>query len=409
VPELGTLRLPREIVFGHGTLQQAGSIARGLGRRALIITDPVMAAVPSFMRLLVSLDHAEVEVDTLPLASAEVPLEGVRDALREARRARPHCVIGFGGGSSLDFAKLIALGLAHDVELTQCYGENAVPGPITPVIAIPTTAGTGSEVTPVAVLADRKLTLKVGVSSPHLVPTAAICDPELTVSCPPSVTAYAGIDALAHAIEAFTARRRDPDDVEGRVFIGKNALSDPLAITAVGLLGSNLLAAVEGDENARGPMLRGSLLAGMAFGTAGTAAAHALQYAIGAATGTPHGLGTGLLLPYAMAVNLPARQTELARCADALGAAQGANEHEAALAAINAVRALGQGIGLPSSLRDLGVSESEIARLAELALGVTRLIDNNPVALDRDSVEAVLRAAWAGREPVEIAVGPQFV
>jgi alcohol dehydrogenase class IV len=403
VRELGLLRLPSQVLFGHGVVRNAGAVARSYGARALVCTDPEMAASAQFDRLLASLRDHGMTVEVMPLALPEVPLAGVRDAVPPARRYRPDCIVAYGGGSSIDFGKLIALGVAHDPDVAECYGENAVPGEVTPVIAIPTTAGTGSEVTPVAVLADPDRALKVGLSSPYLVPRAAICDPELTHTCPPAVTAHSGIDALAHAIEAYTARRRDLEDVGDRVFIGKNVLSDGLAVAAIRLIGANLRRAVAGDETARAPMSQGSLLAGMAFGTAGTAAAHALQYAVGARSKSPHGLGTGLLLPYVMAASLPARRRELAACAEALGLDPGADEHQSALAAVQRVRDLGRDIGLPSSLSELDIDESDLDELADLSVSVTRLLDNSAVALDRAGVLSILAAAWAGAPPTTLA------
>ena len=227
--------------------------------------------------------------------------------VEEARSFMPDMVIGIGGGSCLDFAKCAALLLSHGGKLQDYYGEFKVPGPILPVIAVPTTAGTGSEVTPVAVISDPDRTLKIGISSPHLIAAAAICDPELTMTCPPGLTAIAGADALTHAIEAFTAVRRgaDSDLPQQHVFIGKSALTDHFALLAIKLLGRSLEKAYRdgADEDARADVMMGALAAGCAFGTAGTAAAHAVQYPVGALTHTPHGLGVATMLPYVMKYN----------------------------------------------------------------------------------------------------------
>ena len=198
-----------------------------------------------------------------------------------------------------------------------------MPGPIVPLIALPTTAGTGSEATPVAVITDPATEMKIGVASRHLIPRHAICDPLLTIGAPPTVTAHAGIDALSHAIEAFMAAREEPSPelVLGRPQVGKNLLSDALAVTAAGYIVRNLVRAVEdgSDLEARSGMLYGSLLAGIAFGNSGVSAAHALQFAVGAATHTSHGLGTGLLLPYVMEYNRPARPDEIAELSSLMG------------------------------------------------------------------------------------------
>ena len=396
--EFGLQRLPSEILFGEGTVRQAGRMAAGLGRRVLMVSDPVLADSAVIDPLLDSLGAAGLEVEIAASAVAELPLEVVREVSAEAIEMAPDVIIGFGGGSSIDLAKFSALACAHRADVTRFYGEQRVPGPVTPLIAIPTTAGTGSEVTPVAVLSDPDRVLKVGVASTFLIPRVAICDPEVTAGCPPHVCAHAGIDALAHAIEAFTARRRTIEDAAARVFAGKNVLSDALALKAIELIGAHLEGAVRGEPAARGPMLHGSLLAGMAFGTAGTAAAHAIQYPVGARTKTPHGLGTGLLLPYVMAANLEVRHEELAACGRALGVADGATPPAlAAVAAIEAVRRLGGAIGIPPDLAALGLSAADVGELADLTLGVTRLIDNNPRPLAREELVGLIGDAVAGR------------
>jgi len=258
-----------------------------------------------------------------------------------------------------------------------------------PLIALPTTAGTGSEATPVAVVTDAASDMKIGVASRHLIPRHAICDPLLTVGAPPTVTAHAGIDALSHAIEAYMAARETPsvDLVLGRPQVGKNLLSDALALTAAGHIARNLARAVEdgSDVEARTGMLYGSLLAGIAFGNAGVSAAHALQFAVGAATHTSHGLGTGLLLPYVMEFNRPARPAEIAE----LSALMGGD-------AVECVHALGRRIGLPASLAEIGVGEEDLRGMAEASVGIKRLIVNNPRPLDVDALEAILEAAWHG-------------
>jgi alcohol dehydrogenase len=217
----------------------------------------------------------------------------------------------------------------------------------------------------------------------------------MTYGCPETVTGHAGIDALAHAVEAFTAARRELPPETTAVFIGKNSLSDSLALTAVAHIAPHLGAAQRDEPDARAAVAYGSLCAGLAFGTAGTAVAHALQYPIGARTHTPHGLGTGLLLAYAMRFNKTARIPELAVIARAMGVAR-EDADEAADAAIAAVAALAAAVGLPLSLAELGVAEEELEELARQALGVSRLIVNNPRELHEDDLLEILRAAWRG-------------
>jgi alcohol dehydrogenase len=407
-PQHGVMRAPREVLFGDGGAAAAGTLASRVGERVLVLTDPTLAAGDAGQRVLASLASAGLELKVFDGTVPELPMDTVLTAIHAGLDFRPQCLVGLGGGSSLDLAKLVALGVAHGDDLRSFYGEQQVPGPVAPVLAIPTTAGTGSEVTPVAVLTDPEAVLKVGISSRYLIPTYAVVDPTLTHGCPPSVTAFAGIDALAHAVEAYTAARRDLPPGGNAVFVGKNALSDGFAIQAAGQIAPNLAAATRDEPAARTALAYGSLCAGLAFGTAGTAVAHALQYPIGARTHTPHGLGTGLLLAYAMAFNRPVRTAELAALGRAMGAAGDEAEDEAAAGrAIAAVAELARAVGVPASLAELGVEEGELPELARLALGVTRLIANNPRDLGEAELAGILDAAWRGelsrRDPAPVS------
>jgi alcohol dehydrogenase class IV len=389
----GTLRAPRELLFGAGQRHALGTVAATLGRRALVVTDTRLTADADFRALVGQLEAAGLAVlidsSTLP----DVPVDSAITSAENAVKFRPDLVIGIGGGSCLDMAKCVALLLAHGGRPQDYYGEHTVPGPVLPLIAIPTTAGTGSEVTPVAVLSDAERSLKVGISSPYLIPTVSICDPELTLSCPPGLTAIAGADALTHAIEAFTAIRRDP--VPGialqRVFVGKNALSDHFALSAIGLLWQGLEAACKdgADRAAREKVMLGATLAGLAFGVAGTAAAHAIQYPVGALTHTAHGLGVACLMPYVMTWNQPAIEPELVQIADAAGL-DGPED------VIPALAALFERIGIPVTLRDLGLSEDRIDWVAEQSCGIARLIQNNPRPLNPQEMRNLVAAAHGG-------------
>lgn len=393
------LRVGR-LLFGTGSVEALAEVAPAVGRRLLICTDQSIARTGVLARVtqIVSSSGSAVEIfsDGLP----EVPLATVHECTAFARQAGVDGVIGLGGGSSLDLAKLVALGLATDgVPLSEFYGENLVESPIGPVVGIPTTAGTGSEVSPVAVLSDPHHQLKVGISSHYLVPSYAICDPALTTTCPPSVTAHAGIDALAHAIEAFTAASRDRNYhvLTEQVFIGKNPISDGFALGAVEQIAHYLTRAVANghDPEARNGMLFGSTLAGLAFGHAGTTLAHALQYPIGAATGTPHGLGIGVLLPFAMEYNRSTCEAAFSQLAQSLSADANIAGDSSSLA-IDLVEELAQRIGIPGSLAALGIKRSQLRELARQTLGIQRLLRNNPRPVDQAAAEAVLEAAWLG-------------
>lgn len=389
----GTIRSPRELIFGSGQRRVLGLLAKRLGRRALVVTDQRLAGDADFQSLIVDLEKngltLRIESGTLP----DVPAESTVLAANAARDFAPDLVIGVGGGSCLDMAKCLALLLTHGGQPEDYYGELKVPGPILPLIAIPTTAGTGSEVTPVAVLSDSQRSLKVGISSPELIPTAAICDPELTLTCPPGLTAIAGADALTHAIEAFTATRRAVTSglTQERVFVGKNCLSDQFALTAISLLWQGLESAYTDGSNlaARALVMQGATFAGLAFGVAGTAAAHAIQYPVGAVTHTAHGAGVASLMPWVMEWNRPVIGVELRQMADAMGLADAAQ-------VIPAISALFARIGIPVTLAELGLAEERLDWVAEQSCGIERLIQNNPRPLDRSDMRKLLSAAYSG-------------
>ncbi|UJQ94733.1 iron-containing alcohol dehydrogenase [Mariluticola halotolerans] len=393
------LRAPREIVFGAGQRACLAAIAQQLGKRALVCSDARLAAEPVFEEIISSLRSSgmvvEIESGVLP----DVPVDSCLASAERARSFAPDVVIGVGGGSCIDHAKCVALLLKHGGEPQDYYGEFKVPGPVLPIIAIPTTAGTGSEVTPVAVLSDAGRLMKVGISSPHLIPAAAICDPELTVTCPKGLTAAAGADALTHAIEAFTAIRRAPvvGMAQERVFIGKTAITDHFARLAIQTLFSNLERAyTQGDDlAAREQVMLGALMAGLAFGTAGTAAAHAIQYPVGAATHTAHGDGVACVLPYVMRFNLEATPDVFAEIGRMIGL-QGNEDIELGKKAVDAVAKLFAAVGIPSSLKALGLAEDKLEWAGDQALGVSRLIDNNPRQIDAAAMTALMRAAYEG-------------
>jgi alcohol dehydrogenase len=389
----GTVRPPRELIFGNGQHKVVGRVARKLGQRALILTDERMVADVLFRSIVAQIEEADIAVRVDGSTLPDVPIETAIRSAENAKPFGPDFVIGIGGGSCLDMAKCVAVLVTHGGRPQDYYGEYQVPGPVMPVMAIPTTAGTGSEVTPVAVLSDAERNLKVGISSPFIVPTISICDPKLTVSCPASLTAIAGADALTHAIEAYTAIRREPEPgiTQDRVFIGKNALSDHFALRAIALIWQGLEAACRDGEDieAREKVMMGATLAGLGFGVAGTAAAHAIQYPVGAQTGTPHGAGVACLMPYVMAWNAPTIRPELDDIATAAGLGYGDE-------VIPALSALFARIGIPPTLRELGLAEDRLDWVAEQSSGIARLIQNNPRPLAPAEMRSLVRAAYSG-------------
>jgi alcohol dehydrogenase len=397
----GLLRLPASIVFGSGQRAVAAATAAQFGSRVLVCTDARLGAEPVFHALLADLKSAGLTTQVFDRTQPDVPIASVDDCLKEAAGFRPEVVIGIGGGSSMDLAKAVALLLTHGGRPEQYYGENKVPGPLLPVIAVPTTAGTGSEVTPVAVLGDTERQTKVGISSPHLIPKAAICDPELTISCPPTITAVSGADALTHAVESFTAARRPlaPRLSIDNVFVGKNVLSDQFALLAITSIWKCLHRAyVDGtDLEAREGMMLAALAAGCSFGTAGTAAAHAIQYPVGNDTHTAHGAGVALLLPYVMEYNRPEAVDTYAAIARAIGlGAPGSTDEQLSFEVIDAIAALLASVGIPRTLEELGLAADRQDWTAESAIGIARLINNNPRRIDLAAMRRITRAAFSG-------------
>ncbi len=396
---LGTLRLPARVHFGYGARTQLPEVTAVHGRRVLAVIDPFLAGTPLFAGITDSLAAAGLEVRTYSDITPELPVDTLDAGAALAREYAVEVVLAIGGGSALDAAKLIALLSVHDGPPSRYYGENLVPGPVVPIVAVPTTAGTGSEVTPVAVVSDPDRDLKVGVSSPFLVPAAAVVDPELTLGAPATVTAYSGIDALVHAVESYTARPLDLDWAAPLpVFTGRNALAEPVALRAARLLGPWLEVAVRepGHRQARREVALGSLLAGIAFGSTGTHLCHAVQYPIGAMTRTPHGLGTGLLLPYAIDV-LRVDPVVAERLADLDAALEGVPAGEASAERLLAgVVEINAAIGVPATLAEIGIERDQLPRIAELATRSARLLAIAPVEPTRELLLDLLQRAYAG-------------
>lgn len=394
----GTLRLPGRIHFGYGVREQVPQLLAEHGRRVFAVVDPFLADSPEFTRI-VGIARAEgLEVAVHSAVLPELPVDSLAASGIEAAGFAPDVVLAWGGGSALDAAKLVALLVAHGGPLNRYYGENRVPGPVLPIVAVPTTAGTGSEVTPVAVVSDPTQEMKVGISSHHLVPAVAVVDPELTLGAPASVTAYSGIDALVHALESFTAAPLPVDwSAPLPVFTGQNAFADHLALEAVRRIAPHLARAVAdgSDRAAREQVAFGSLLAGMSFGPSGTHLSHALQYPIGAITKTPHGLGTGLMIPYVLQACVPVVPERLALIDVALGGHE-ADPWVAAQDAVDRVADLCRAIGIPRSLAEIGIERSQLAHIAELAQRSKRLVDISPVGSETPTLLAILEAAHAG-------------
>lgn len=400
---LGVLRAPRTVWFGPGRRRRLGTECRALGETALVCTDERFAATAAFADLVADLRRRGVRPRLWTRTEPELPVSGIERCRSELADAGPvDVVVGIGGGSCLDMAKAMALVLAHGGAVPDYFGENAVPGPVLPIVAVPTTGGTGSEVSPVCVVNDDSAgagaASKMGISSPFLIPSTAICDPELTLTCPATLTASVGADALTHLVESFTAARRRVDDDDTSVFVGKNEISDHYARWGLRLLGDHLVDAVRSGDDlaARTGTLLAAHCGGYALGAAGTAAAHALQYPLGTLTHTPHGVGVGVLLRYVMRYNLAVRGREFAEIATLLGVPTEHDSTGRALAGVAAVDDLLDRIGIPRTIKELGVTTSDLTTLAVGAMRSTRLVQNNPRPVDETSLLTIARAAYAG-------------
>jgi alcohol dehydrogenase class IV len=391
----------QQLLFGRGAADQLGEVARRLGaKRILVVTDPVLLKAGLIDAVHAPLSEEGVAVEIFSEGEPEPSLRAADHCIAVARAARPDALLGLGGGSNMDLAKITAAVLAHGGSPRDFVGDDKVPGPVFPLICVPTTAGTGSEVSAASVLTDSDTHMKVGVLSNYLRPQVALVDPLLTVSCPPKVTADSGIDALTHAIEAYTAVDNETFPLphgERTVYQGRHPMGDLLAEQAIALIGRHLRRAVAngGDLEAREGMALGASLAGMAFSNVGVAAVHALEYPVGGAVHCSHGAGNGLLLPAVMRFNLPARLPQFARIAQLLGEeVAGLTEQQAAARAVSAVERLRDAIGIPRRLRDLGVNEEQLKPFAEKAFGIRRILRVNPRPVTAEDLEGIYRSAW---------------
>jgi len=376
------------VFFGWGVLEELRNVSQELGKRVMVCTDRNIIKSGIADRVEALLKEGGCEVLIFPEGRPEVDLKTIEASAEAARQFNPDVIIGVGGGSNMDLGKCTAILLKYSGPLQKYYGENAVPGPVVEVIGIPTTSGTGSEVSPVAVVADPDRFMKVGIATRRIIPKWALVDPSLTVSCPPHVTAHSGMDALSHAIESFCARV--PEDRSPRaIFVGKNPVSDSLAKQAIQLIAQSLHKAVTEPTNrqARENMAQASLLAGMAFSCAGTAAVHALQYPVGEATHTSHGLGNAVLMPAVLKAISKARVPELAFIARSLDPnLERVSDDAAAGQAPELVARLGESIQIPRGLGAIGMKREQLNEMAELACGIKRLLDNSLVPFDQDAL-----------------------
>lgn len=351
-------------------------------RRALIVTDAGFLRTGLAELPKQDLEQQRISVSVFSGVVADPPEAIVNAAVEYARRHDVELVIGFGGGSSMDVAKLVAVLTASEQQLPDIYGIGKVTGTRLPLVQVPTTAGTGSEVTNIAIVTTGATT-KMGVVAPQLYADLAVLDATLTLGLPPIATAATGIDAMVHAIEAYTSRHK------------KNPMSDMLARQGLSLLSHNLIKVCENgaDLEARQAMLLGACLAGQAFSNAPVAAVHALAYPIGGIFHVAHGLSNSLVLPHVLRFNLPAAAAHYAELASIVVPHASGSDEARANALIVATHQIAMVTGIETTLQQVGVLASDLDRLADDAMLQTRLLGNNPREVTREDARAIYAAA----------------
>jgi len=370
------------LVEPGGASRIGGEVGALLGRSVLVVTDPGIREAGLVDGVLASLRDAGLEVDIYDGVQADPAESIVVEAVERARHAGADGILGIGGGSSLDVAKLVAVLARSDRPLGALYGIDNVTGGRLPLVLVPTTAGTGSEVTPISIITTG-VGEKKGVVSPVLLPDAAVLDAELTVGLPVHVTAATGVDAMVHAIEAYTSVRL------------KNPLSDLFAREALALLSGNIrTVCTDGsDVGARQQMLLGSTYAGIAFANAPVAAVHALAYPVGALFHVPHGLSNSLVLPHVLKFNAGVAQRLYAELADIVVPEVRGDVRSRVDAFIAYFESLPEALGLPTTLSRVGIAADDLPKLASDAMLQTRLLVNNPREVTHDDALAIYKAA----------------
>lgn len=376
----------RSIVSGVGAFQQLGDICKSYGiQHPFVVTDPGICKIGLLDRATELLKDAGLDVHSFTEVIADPPEATVLEAVELALRANADGIIGLGGGSSMDTAKLVALMVKSGETLSSLYGVNQARGARLPLILIPTTAGTGSEVTPVAIVTTGATT-KMGIVATQLIGDVAVLDAELTLGLPPSITAMTGIDAMVHAVEAYTSLHR------------KNCYTDMLAREALRLLSANIIVATRDGKNidARQSMLVGSCMAGQAFANAPVAAVHALAYPLGGRYHIPHGLSNSLVLPHVLKFNARNAEAAYAELAEIVISTQQLSATVSGRCGqfIEYFASVCAELGLPQTLSSVGINEQDLPLLATEAMLQQRLLINNPRPVTEHDALAIYKAAY---------------
>ncbi|WP_043829420.1 iron-containing alcohol dehydrogenase [Muricoccus aerilatus] len=367
------IQRPASLEFGAGLAGRVGewATARGIKRSLVIATPPIAARVAQL--------HLPGEVTVFGEVRPEPDIPNLEAAIAVAERVEPELVIGFGGGSAMDLAKLVAVLPGSGQSIHDVVGPEKVLGRRVALVQVPTTSGTGSEAGTRALVTDPATRNKLAVQSRHMMADLAVVDPDLTITVPPDVTAATGVDALAHCAEAFTSRRAHP-------------LIDLYALEGIRLVGRYLARAVADgqDREARAGLSLASLYGGFCLGPVNTTAGHAVAYPLGTRHHIAHGLACAVIFPHTLAHNAPAVPEKTAMILQALGAPGLTDPGAVKVAAYGYCAAL----GIKMHLSALGVPEGDLPAMAEEAHAIRRLLDNNPRDLSREEILAMYRAAY---------------
>jgi alcohol dehydrogenase class IV len=376
------IHFPGKLIFGNGCLNNLADEVKLLGsRHVLLITiEPLLAKLEVFIN---ELKATGISVTTDTSIIQEPTFADFNTLMQKLGSTDIDTIIGIGGGSVLDIAKLAAAQLDNTQTLSEITGIGLLKQRNKKLICIPATSGTGSEASPNAILVDDADNQKKGIISPFLVPDIVYVDPLLTISVPPAITAATGLDALTHCLEAYTNKFAQP-------FI------DMYAFEGMRLIASNLVKAVKdgSDAEARSELAMGSLLGGFCLGPVNTAAVHALSYPLGSMFHLPHGLSNALLLPYVMEFNISAATKRYADVAIALGCERQADDMATAQAGVAKIKQLIKECDVPSKLSEAGITAEAIPQMAENAMKITRLLNNNPRPVSLDDAIAIFKAAY---------------
>ena len=369
--------------MGAGALKQLADEVKALkADKILIVTDQGLIDAGLVKKAKDILEKAGIKCAVFGEVEADPRYEIVAECVEMVRRENADLLIGLGGGSPIDIAKVSAVMATNEGPISEYFGIDLIPNAGLPTLIVPTTAGTGSEVTPIAILSDHTEKLKKGIVSQYLFPSVALLDPELTLGLPAQVTAATGMDAIIHAVESYTSKNA-------------TSISDMFARQAIQLIAANIRTAYADGSNltARSNMLEGSLLAGIAFCNAGVTAVHAFAYPIGAEFHIPHGVANSIMLTPVMEFNKLGNLERFAEMAEYLGEnTAGLSTRDAASAAVQAMRTLAADLKIPDHLSEFGIKEEDIPELAEGVMKVTRLLANNPRELTQKDAEAIYRS-----------------